>query len=346
MKKILALLLAMLLVLGAGGCGKQDAAEEKEPHEIQTEFTLAECGLSYTIPDAWVETENSNLIPVSFVKADGEIYAKIQYNYAPDENMADLSDTTSTVPVEELMTPIAELLVVKEENLETEAVTNELALFNNVEEIGTEGAFHFYFLTDYASGIEHFPKDAQETFRSLEEALPALRESIQISLPDEQAVREAAEENSKYLNFISNTLEGDPITTTVFYDYDMTVVNFWASYCEEEGINELEELESFYQELQKTHPNVNFVQVIIDTPGEKAESIVAKAYEDAGVTFTGIMPDQNLAGWIVNNLEGLPTTVFVDKKGKAAEFQIQGMQDADYYMETTETMMKTVGKAE
>ncbi len=345
MKKKLALLLAMTLLFGTIGCGKDTTAEET-PHEIQTEFELAECGLSYTIPDAWVETENANLIPVSFVNASGEIYAKVQYNYAPDENMADLSDTESTVPVEKLMTPIVEFLVVKTENLETETVKNELALFSNVEEIGVEGDFHFYFMTDYASGIDHFSKNAQETFRELETYLPELKDSIEISMPDEQAVVDAAEENSKYLNFISNTLEGDPITTTVFYDYDMTVVNFWASYCEEEGINELDTLEAFYKDLQKKYPNVNFIQVVIDTPGEKAEKVVADAYKKAGVTFTGIMPDQNLAGWIMNNLNGLPTTIFVDSKGKPAELKIEGIQDASYYMETTETMLQTVGKAE
>ena len=103
----------------------------------------------------------------------------------------------------------------------------------------------------------------------MESYLPELRESIEISLPDEEAVLDEAEENSKYLNFISNTLDGDPVTSAVFYDYDMTVVNFWASYCEEDNINELDTLQSFYKDLQKKHPNVNFVQVVIDTPRQK-----------------------------------------------------------------------------
>lgn len=342
MKKKLVLLLSLLLLFSAVGCQKEPAPEEEA---VQTEFHLTECGLTYTIPDAWVDTENTNLIPVSFVDAKGEIYAKIQYNYAPDENMEALDDPESNVPVEDLMTPIAEFLVVKTEALETEAVKAELALFRSVEEMGTEENFHFYFLTDPVSGIDHFDRDAQKTFRKLEEALPELRESVSISLPDEQAVLDAAEENSKYLNFMSNTLDGDPITTADFYEYDMTVINFWASYCEEDGINELETLQSFYQDLKKKHPNVNFVQVLIDTPGEKAEEIVSKAYQEAGVTFTGIMPDQNLANWIINHLNGLPTTIFVDSQGKPSDLKIEGMQDASYYMETTETMLKSMEKS-
>ena len=115
MKKKLALLLAALLLFGSAACGKTDTADDTQ-QEIQTEFNLPKCGLSYTIPDAWVEMENTNLIPASYVKVNGDIYAKIQYNYAPDENMEPLNDAESTIAVEELMTPIVEMLVVRTEN--------------------------------------------------------------------------------------------------------------------------------------------------------------------------------------------------------------------------------------
>lgn len=342
MKKKLALLLAMMMLFSAG-CGKEEAPEQPQ-QEIQTEFRLEEAGLAYTIPDTWVETENVNLIPSSYVEVDGEIFAKIQYNYTPDENMDALNDPDSPIPVEELMTPIVEMLVVKAENLETSAVKEELALYNSVEELPAQENFRYYFLTDYATGIDHFSDEAKETFGILAEDLPELKDSIETFLPDLNAVAEQAEENGKYLNFITNTLNGDPITSAVFYDYDMTVINFWASYCEEDGINELDTLQDFYQDLQKKHPNVNFVQVVIDTPGENAEKIALDAYDKAGVTFTGIMPDQYLATWIMNNLNGLPTTIFVDSKGVPRDLKIEGMQDASYYMETTETMLKSIAE--
>ena len=75
-----------------------------------------------------------------------------------------------------------------------------------------------------------------------------------------------------------------------------------------------------------------------------AESVAAKAYEEAGVTFGSILPDQNLANWIIHNLNGLPTTIFVDKTGKTFSLKIEGMQDAAYYMETTETMLESAGE--
>lgn len=342
MKKKFALLLAMVMLF-AVGCGKDNSAGQAQ-QEIQREFDLPQCGLSYTIPEEWTEMENCNLIPISFVSTTGEIYAKIQYNYAPDDNMAALNDTSSTIPIEELMTPIAEMLVVKAENLETAAVKDELALFSSVEELPAHENYHFYFMTDYADGIDHFDSDAQDVFKELETYLPELKDSIETSLPDAAAVQETVENDGKYLNFISKTLEGDPISSTVFYDYDLTVVNFWASYCYTDNIVELDTLQTFYKDLQKKHPNVNFIQVVIDTPGENAEKIAQDAYDEYNVTFTGVMPDQNMAAWIMENLNGLPTTIFVDSQGIPRDLKVEGMQDAAYYMETTENMLKAIEK--
>lgn len=341
MKKKLALLLAAMLLFSAA-CGKKEATSEQTQTEIQTEFRFAECGLAYTIPDAWVEMENTNLIPSPTVTPDSEIYAKICYHYAPDENLAALNDTASDVPVEKLMTPLVELLVIKEDNLETDAVQDALSSFSSVEELPAQENFRFYLLTEYTDGIEHFSVDAKETFAALESYLPEFKESIETFPPDIAAVQQSAEQDGKYLTFLSNTLAGDPISTAIFYDYDMTVINFWASYCLEDGINELEALQKFYKNLQRKYPNVNFVQVVIDTPAEAAEEAALAAYAEAGVTFTGIMPDEHLAKWIMENLNGLPTTIFVNREGIPSELKIEGMQDAAYYLETTETMLKSM----
>ena len=338
MKKKMALPLVLLMVLSmVSGCTGTQNDTAAEPQELRFE----ECGFAYTIPQEWTTMENVNLIPTSYMAYDSEIYAKVEYSYTPDENMALLNDAESTVPVEELMTPLVSLIVVRDEHTDSPAVEEALAQYTLVEELEEQEGFHFYLLRDYADDISHFSEEAQETYISLMDTLAAFKDSIKTFPPDEAAAAESAANDGKYLNFLTTTIEGDDIASTVFYDYDLTVVNFWASYCYPD-INELAELEAFYQNLKKTHPNVNFLQVVIDTPGESALTITQNAYSEAGVTFTGIMPDQVMASWILNNVEGLPTTIFVSNTAEPLAFKIEGTQTAEYYMENTDHMLKTL----
>jgi thiol-disulfide isomerase/thioredoxin len=347
MRKKIALFLTLLLSVSMlGGCQKNDTPVTEDANtELDTAYRFEQCGLAYQLPEEWLERADVNLIPVSFVDTEGEIYGKIEYDFAPSENMDELNNVDSQVPVEELMVPVFTLLVVRDENIDAASVKEELALFTNCEELPAQDGFHFYYLTDYTGSTPRFSSSAQDIFETLKSELPLLRESVETFPPDESAVQAQVEEDKKYLNFMSTTLHGDPVASTIFYDYDLTVVNFWASYCYPD-INELETLQAYYEQLQEKYPNVNFVQVIIDTPGEEAEATVTKAHNEAGVTFTTIIPDQNLSSWIIDNLSGLPTTIFVDKTGKPLSEKIEGIHNLDYYLTSTDSMLKEIEATE
>jgi len=347
MKKKISLFISLtLLVCSLAGCGndvEDTAPNQSAAEDTQPEFTFEQCGLSYSLPPAWYATSNTNLIPTSYADLSGDIYAKIQYNYAPDENFEELNNPDSQVPVDSLLAPLVTLLVVREDNADSHTVLDELDAYDTYEELPGQDGFLFYMLTHHSNGIRHLSSSAQKTFRTLEESLDEFRASIETFQPNEEMLYNQLDADKNYLNFISVTMEGDSISSTVFYDYDMTVVNFWASYCYPD-INELETLEALYQELQMWYPNVNFIQVIIDTPDANAQDIVTTAYHEASVTFTGVMTDQALAGWVIDNIRGLPTTAFVDHTGKLLNTRIEGVQDLEMYIDQIDFLLKTLGK--
>lgn len=337
MKKAFTLLLCAVLsisMLSACGGSTKNTTEET----AETDIRLDACGLAYTIPQSWTTEENVNLIPTSYAQPEGSVYAVVRYDYAPDENMDALNDTASTIPVEELMAPLVEFLVVRDGQETADSVMAEFDKFSSKKELTKQDGFRFYFLTEPTSGIDFLSKEAQEVYATLAEDLPALYESAETFQPDEASVTEQAAKQGELFGFISTDLEGNAIDSSIFADYDVTAVNFFASYSYPD-INELKELESYYQTLQTEYPNVNFVQVIIDTPGNEAESKMLAAYEENGVTFTGIMPDKAMASWIVDNLKGLPTTIFVDKDGRIQQTRVEGKQTADQYLEITKTVL-------
>ena len=103
---------------------------------------------------------------------------------------------------------------------------------------------------------------AQALYETMVADLPTLYDTVETFQPDEAAVTEQAQQQSSMLSFMTTDLEGNAIDSSVFASYDLTVVNFFASYSYPD-INELAELESFSQSLKKDYPNVNFLQVII-----------------------------------------------------------------------------------
>ncbi len=84
---------------------------------------------------------------------------------------------------------------------------------------------------------------------------------------------------------------------------------------------------------------MNFFQLIIDTPSYAAEEKMQQAYAENGGTFMGIMPDMSMASWILKNIEGIPTTIFVDENGYIQDIKMEQTQTADVYMQTTEQVL-------
>ena len=81
---------------------------------------------------------------------------------------------------------------------------------------------------------------------------------------------------------------------------------------------------------------VNVINAIVDTPSEENEKIVKELKSEAGGTFTTIVMDDVLANWAVENLEGVPTTVFVNSEGKIISDQIKGAKSTQTYIDDIE----------
>ncbi len=288
-----------------------------------------EAGLTFPILQEWIDAKNINLLPEILITPDQEIYSKIQYDYAPDASLQSLMEQSQ--PIEYLKAPAYAFVVVKEENLYAQSVQNYMSQYDTTKELGIEDNFYFYFLTNYNGDVSFFAQKDLEMYEKIQEQSLEVMESAEITLPDEAGARRRIEEEKKYLKFVSTTLDGEPIDHTIFADYDLTMVHFYSSYAYP-SMEEFAVLETAYQEILYTLPTVNMIQVIIDTPNVIAEQIMKNAYMTHGVTFTGIKTDLTLASWILENLNGIPSTVFVDSTGRVLEPRLKGKHSLAEYM--------------
>ena len=114
------------------------------------------------------------------------------------------------------------------------------------------------------------------------------------------------------------------------------MVNFWGTYALDKS-NEQAVLQEVYEQCQNLEgKKVNVINAIVDTPNAETEGIVKQLKEEAGGKFTTLVMDDVLANWTVENLEGVPTTVFVNPEGKIISEQLKGAKSADSYMEKIE----------
>lgn len=115
--------------------------------------------------------------------------------------------------------------------------------------------------------------------------------------------------------FSETDMEGNTITSDIFADYDVTIVNFWNNGCGT-CIAEMPELEEMYQEFQKD--KINLIGVGADS-GENEEQLeLAKSIlEEKGVTYQNISPDPEHDFYqdFIADITGYPTTYVVDSEG-------------------------------
>lgn len=132
--------------------------------------------------------------------------------------------------------------------------------------------------------------------------------------------------------FSTTDMDGNKVTNDIFSQYDLTVVNFWATYCNP-CINELSELAEWKKELPD---NVNLIGLLVDVDEKNSDQykLAEKIIKETGADYQHLIATKAFDD-IISNLVGVPTTFFVDKEGKLVEEPFAGA-DVNAYKQTVE----------
>ncbi len=143
-------------------------------------------------------------------------------------------------------------------------------------------------------------------------------ESGQIELKNENASGGTnSSENGLMSNFTATELNGDAIDETIFSDYDLTMVNVWATFCGPclQEMPDLGELSNEYQ--SKGVQIVGMISDVLNSDGSISQSQVDTAKDIVSSTkanYLHILPSEDLFG-LISQITSVPTTFFVDKDG-------------------------------
>ena len=178
-------------------------------------------------------------------------------------------------------------------------------------------------------GAEEEPSAAAES-ASCEETPVAGESESQEAESEDRGVFEA---------FEAEDLEGNPVTEAIFADYDLTMINLWATFCGP-CLSETPDLGQLSAEYQDQ--GVQIIGICTDTvsyDGTLVEEQVETARqmaEETGASYLHLVPVGDLAATLLPQIQVVPTTVFVDREGRQVGGALAGARDADGWRELIE----------
>lgn len=146
-----------------------------------------------------------------------------------------------------------------------------------------------------------------------------------------------AEAADVFPKFSSQTLDGQPVSSAVFAENRLTVINFWGTYCPP-CIEEMPDL----GELARSMPEgTRLVGIIIDAAPDD-DDVKGEARDiltEAKAEFLQILPVRDMIPYM-ETLVGVPTTIFVDSDGKVVGEPLIGSRSGQEYRTEIEKALK------
>ena len=144
--------------------------------------------------------------------------------------------------------------------------------------------------------------------------------------------------------FSTTDLEGNTLDQSILADYDLTMVNVWATFCGP-CINEMPDLGELAAEYaDKGVQIIGLVSDTMDSDGTISDSQVETAKEivaETGADYRHLLPSDDLLG-ILSQIYAVPTTFFVDSEGVQVSDAIVTAQSKEKWIETIDGMLAEV----
>ena len=211
------------------------------------------------------------------------------------------------------------------------------AEFKNIEKLGelNQDTYYFAYNTDYSE--LKLADNEKADIKKLIDEIELFKSGICL-YPAAEKDKEVSENKVKSIGeFNAKTLNGDTVTEESFKDYNLTMINVWATYCGP-CKEEMKDLAALYESLPE---GVNMTSICTDAADE---SKLAQEIMDANnAKFKVIIPDEKLTESLLKYVTGVPTTFFVDKSGNVVGEPFMGSGSKEDYMKEIESRLKMAG---
>ncbi|MBL7576049.1 Thiol-disulfide isomerase or thioredoxin [Peptoniphilus asaccharolyticus DSM 20463] len=145
-------------------------------------------------------------------------------------------------------------------------------------------------------------------------------------------------------NVVTKDINGKEFSSKDFADYDITMVNVFATWCTA-CVKEIPDLVEVYKEMKDK--GVNIVGVVTDTVDDNGENkdALEKAkiiQEKTKAPYSFLMPDKTNFNGRLNGIQALPETFFVNKNGEIVGETYSGAKSAKEWKEVIEKELANI----
>lgn len=144
---------------------------------------------------------------------------------------------------------------------------------------------------------------------------------------------ESDKEDKKFPEFSAKTVSGEDISSDVFKDSKLTVVNVWGSWCGP-CVQEIPELQKLYESMKDKDVNVIGLAQDAGTDLDAVKEIIDKNK----VTYQNIVPEGATEDFVMS-IMAFPTTFFVDSDRNIVGV-IQGNRNLEAFTAAVEGVLE------
>lgn len=302
-----------------------------------------ESGMGLYYPDSWDDYKFHDVVPVYSVLEPNALIVQYMGEKYIDLEPESLVSKSEEELIDFVQKTFAPLFAVYRTERNTDSIPEEYtADYSSNEKLGVWNGYTYYLLynTDFDDERlkgKNFTENDVKRLKQISETAADVQKNIIIFEPQETgaSIVKNTEAVKALTSFETTDLDGNVIDQEIFKGYDLTMINIWATWC---GYC-VEEFPEIAKVCAEKPSDVNVITICTD--GIEENALAKEILADNGSGFIALQPSEDLQK-LLDEINALPTTIFVDRSGKVVGELIEGANDAQTYLDSIEKALKEI----
>ena len=150
--------------------------------------------------------------------------------------------------------------------------------------------------------------------------------------------REPSEEEAtaSKITFEGTDLEGNTVSSDIFAQPKITMVNVWATYCNP-CLSEMPELGELAEEYSEE--DFQLIGIVSDVLEGEDQSLVESLVQQTGADYTHLLLNESIYYAMLTDVTGVPTTFFLDGEGTVLD-RVRGAKEKSVWEEKIDALLE------